>query len=404
MTSSTGFAASTRISSSLSSVVVDEWCGRGGVHVDAVPGDRIDIVDAAFRHGAAAGASQQLGVLDVEPHGGVRSTPELGCVRRQFACLCDVARKSVEHIAATGQCGLQGRSQDLEHQLVGHQIAGGEVVGDPPPKLAAGGDLLAQDLAGGQVGDPVPSRDAAALGALARSRWADQQDVHTGAFRRSAVGNWEDRKMRPYDAVLLVSFGGPEGPDDVMPFLENVTAGRGVPRERLVDVAQHYYHVGGVSPINGQNRALLAALRDEFDEHGLALPVVLGKPALDADTARRARQMRDDGITNAIAFLTSAYASYSSCRQYLDAIERARADVGEGAPAVDRLRQYFNHPGFIEPMIRGVEAAFKQLPAEFRDDAPLAFVAHSIPIGDGGNAAVRTAAPTRLNSPRRSGS
>jgi ferrochelatase len=185
--------------------------------------------------------------------------------------------------------------------------------------------------------------------------------------------------MRPYDAVLLVSFGGPEGPDDVMPFLENVTAGRGVPRERLVDVAQHYYRVGGVSPINGQNRALLAALRDEFDEHGLALPLYWGNRHWTPTLPDVLAQMRDDGITSAIAFLTSAYASFSSCRQYLDAIERARGEVGEGAPAVDRLRQYFNHPGFIEPMIAGVEAALQQLPAEYRDDAPLAFVAHSIP-------------------------
>jgi protoporphyrin/coproporphyrin ferrochelatase len=185
--------------------------------------------------------------------------------------------------------------------------------------------------------------------------------------------------MRPYDAVLLVSFGGPEGPDDVMPFLENVTAGRGVPRERLVDVAQHYYHVGGVSPINGQNRALLAALRDDFDEHGVALPLYWGNRHWTPTLPEVLAKMRDEGVTNAIAFLTSAYASFSSCRQYLDAIERARAEVGDGAPTVDRLRQYFNHPGFIEPMIAGVEAALQQLPAEFRDNAPLAFVAHSIP-------------------------
>jgi ferrochelatase len=185
--------------------------------------------------------------------------------------------------------------------------------------------------------------------------------------------------MRPYDAVLLVSFGGPEGPDDVMPFLENVTAGRGVPRERLLDVAQHYYHVGGVSPINGQNRALLAALRDEFEEHGIELPLYWANRHWAPTLPEVLAQMRDDGITKAIAFLTSAYASYSSCRQYLDAIELARVEVGHGAPTVDRLRQYFNHPGFIEPMIRGVEAALQQLPAEQRDDAPLAFVAHSIP-------------------------
>jgi ferrochelatase len=185
--------------------------------------------------------------------------------------------------------------------------------------------------------------------------------------------------MRPYDAVLLVSFGGPEGPDDVMPFLENVTAGRGVPRERLLDVAEHYYHVGGVSPINGQNRALLAALRDDFDEHGVALPLYWGNRHWAPTLPDVLAQMRDDGVTNAIAFLTSAYASFSSCRQYRDAIERARAEVGDGAPTVDRLRQYFNHPGFIEPMVAGVVSALEQLPAEYRESAPLAFVAHSIP-------------------------
>jgi ferrochelatase len=134
-----------------------------------------------------------------------------------------------------------------------------------------------------------------------------------------------------------------------------------------------------VSPINGQNRALLAALRDHFDEHGLALPLYWGNRHWTPTLPQVLAQMRDDGISNAIAFLTSAYASFSSCRQYLDAIERARAEVGDGAPTVDRLRQYFNHPGFIEPMIRGVQAALQQLPAEYRDDAPLAFVAHSIP-------------------------
>ncbi len=198
--------------------------------------------------------------------------------------------------------------------------------------------------------------------------------------------------MRPYDAVLIVSFGGPERPEDVMPFLENVTAGRGVPRERLEEVAQHYYAVGGVSPINGQNRALLAAVKADFAEHGVDLPVYWGNRHWTPTLTEVLAQMRDDGVTSAIAFLTSAYASYSSCRQYLDAIERARSEVGDGAPDVDRIRQYFNHPGFIEPMIRGVEAALRELPADYRDDAELAFVAHSIPAameatsGPGGHA------------------
>ena len=185
--------------------------------------------------------------------------------------------------------------------------------------------------------------------------------------------------MRPYDAVLIVSFGGPEGPDDVMPFLENVTAGRGVPRERLEEVAEHYLQVGGVSPINGQNRALLAAVRAELKAHGDDLPVYWGNRHWAPRLPDVLAEMRDDGVTRAIAFLTSAYASFSSCRQYLDAIEQARVDVGAGAPEVDRLRQYFNHPGFIEPMIDGVAAALAALPADVRADAHLLFVAHSIP-------------------------
>ena len=185
--------------------------------------------------------------------------------------------------------------------------------------------------------------------------------------------------MRPYDALLVVSFGGPEGPDDVMPFLETVTAGRGVPRERLLEVAQHYHHFGGVSPINGQNRALIAAVQADFAANGLDIPVYWGNrnwtPTLPETLAR----MRDDGVTNAIAFLTSAYASFSSCRQYLDAIERARVEIGEGAPHVDRLRQYFNHPGFVEPMADGVRAALASLPESLAEQAHLAFVAHSVP-------------------------
>jgi protoporphyrin/coproporphyrin ferrochelatase len=185
--------------------------------------------------------------------------------------------------------------------------------------------------------------------------------------------------MRPYDAVLIVSFGGPEAPDDVMPFLENVTAGRGVPRERLAEVAEHYLAVGGASPINGQNRALLKAVRADLATHDVALPVYWGNRHWMPTLPQVLADMRDDGVTNAIAFLTSAYASYSSCRQYLDAIEQARQEIGDGAPAVDRLRQYFNHPGFVEPMIDGVRDALATLPEGERAAAHLAFVAHSIP-------------------------
>jgi ferrochelatase len=185
--------------------------------------------------------------------------------------------------------------------------------------------------------------------------------------------------MRPYDALLLVSFGGPEGMDDVMPFLENVTAGRGVPRERLDEVAEHYVQVGGVSPINGQNRALQAAVIADFAANSLDLPVYWGNRHWTPTLTEVIATMRDDGVTNAIAFLTSAYASFSSCRQYLDAIEAARVEVGADAPHVDRLRQYFNHPGFIEPMVDSVLAAIATLPKGQRASAHLAFVAHSIP-------------------------
>jgi protoporphyrin/coproporphyrin ferrochelatase len=185
--------------------------------------------------------------------------------------------------------------------------------------------------------------------------------------------------MRPYDALLVVSFGGPEGTDDVMPFLENVTAGRGVPRERLADVAEHYYHFGGVSPINAQNRALVAALRADFAANNLDLPVYWANRHWTPSLPQVLGQMRDDGVTRAVAFLTSAYAGFASCRQYLDAIEEARVQVGAGAPPVDRLRQYFNHPGFIEPMVDGVRAALATLPESLAAQAHLAFVAHSIP-------------------------
>ena len=183
----------------------------------------------------------------------------------------------------------------------------------------------------------------------------------------------------PYDAILLVSFGGPETRDDVMPFLKNVTHGRGVPPERLLEVAEHYYHFDGVSPINAQNRALLTALRALLDARGPALPLYWGnrnwQPLLTDTVAR----MADDGIRRALAFVTSAFASYSSCRQYLDDIARARAEVGARAPVIDKLRLYWDHPGFIEPMAEHTEAALAALPAEARAGAHLAFTAHSVP-------------------------
>jgi ferrochelatase len=186
--------------------------------------------------------------------------------------------------------------------------------------------------------------------------------------------------MPSYDAFLLVSFGGPERMEDVMPFLENVLRGRSVPEERLRAVAAHYERFSGVSPINDQNRALLGALRAEFDRHGLHLPLYWGNrnwhPLLP-DTVKR---MADDGISRAIAFVTSAFSSYSSCGQYLEDIAKARAAVGERAPRVDKVRVFYNHPGFIEAMAERVRAAFEELPAGRRATARLAFTAHSIPL------------------------
>jgi protoporphyrin/coproporphyrin ferrochelatase len=189
--------------------------------------------------------------------------------------------------------------------------------------------------------------------------------------------------MPDYDAFLLQSFGGPEGPDDVMPFLENVTRGRGVPRERLAEVAEHYYAFGGISPINQQCRDMLDAIRADFGATGLSLPVYWGNRNWQPYLADTVRAMADDGIRAVIAFATSAYSSYSSCRQYLDDIERAREEVaatGREAPRIDKIRPYYSNDGFIGPFARATREALASLPSDVRDDARLVFTAHSIPV------------------------
>jgi ferrochelatase len=185
---------------------------------------------------------------------------------------------------------------------------------------------------------------------------------------------------RSYDAVLVVSYGGPEGPDDVLPFLENATRGRPVPRERLLEVAKHYKHFGGVSPINAQNRDLAAALGRELATHGPALPVYLGNRNWHPYIVDTVRQMRDDGVRRAIALVTSAFSCYSGCRQYREDIERALETVGIGAPEVDKLRVFFNHPGFIEVNATNLIDALGQVPAARRSRARVVFTAHSIPL------------------------
>ena len=183
-----------------------------------------------------------------------------------------------------------------------------------------------------------------------------------------------------YDAFLLVSFGGPERPEDVAPFLANVTRGRDVPPERLAEVTEHYLSFGGVSPINAQCRELLAALRTEFASAGIDLPLYWGNrnwhPLLH-DTLLR---MHHDGVRRAIAFVTSPWGSYSSCRQYLDDIATARAALGDAAPVIDKIRHYHDAPGLIEPHVDAVRAALATLDPARRSTTRLVFTAHSVPI------------------------
>ena len=185
--------------------------------------------------------------------------------------------------------------------------------------------------------------------------------------------------MSAYDAFLLLSFGGPEGPDDVMPFLQNVTRGRGVPPGRLAEVAEHYLAFGGVSPLNAQCRRLLTAIGADFAARGLDIPLYWGNRNWQPYLADTVRQMAADGVQRAVAFVTSAYSSYSACRQYLDDVEQARAAAGPGAPVIDKVRPYFNHPGFIEPFADAAGAALESLPADRRAAARLVFTAHSVP-------------------------
>ncbi len=199
-------------------------------------------------------------------------------------------------------------------------------------------------------------------------------------------------------AFLLVSFGGPEGPDDVMPFLRNVTARRGVPDDRLARVAEHYYLFDGVSPINGQCRDLLSALGKDFEAGGIDLPLYWGNRNWTPFLADTMRQMAADGITRAIAFATSAYSSYSSCRQYLDDLDRARAAVlaregGAGAPEVVKIPPYYRHPAFITSFADSVRRATATLPAEVAGGAELVFTAHSIP-----DTMAATSGPARIGS------
>lgn len=178
------------------------------------------------------------------------------------------------------------------------------------------------------------------------------------------------------DAILIVSFGGPEGHDDVMPFLENVTRGRGVPRERLLEVAEHYYHFEGKSPINAQNKALIAELRDLLAAEGPAMPGYWGNRNWHPFLREAFTQMKADGVTRVFAFVTSAFSSYSGCRQYRENIAAALTECDWAGLEVHKLRVFFNHPGFIEPMVANTQAALASLTGRTK----LIFTAHSIPL------------------------
>lgn len=185
-----------------------------------------------------------------------------------------------------------------------------------------------------------------------------------------------------YEAILLVSFGGPEGPEDVIPFLENVLRGKPVPRERMLVVAEHYYRFGGVSPINAQNRVLIRALESLLAEKGPRLPIYFGNRNWHPLLPDTLRQMAADGIQRAVAFVTSAFSSYSGCRQYRENIAAAQEQVGPNAPQIDKLRIFYNHPGFIEAVADHVRNALRDLVDVHGSEANqprLVFTAHSIP-------------------------
>src|ERR1700740_779849 len=183
-----------------------------------------------------------------------------------------------------------------------------------------------------------------------------------------------------YDAILVVSFGGPESKEDVIPFLETVLRGRNVPRERLLTVAEHYYHFEGKSPINEQVRALIAALGAELERDGPKLPIYWGNRNWHPLLAETLRKMKQDGIKRALGFVTSAYSSYSGCRQYREDIARAQSEVGLGAPEVDKLRVFFNHPAFIDATVERVRDALAAIPENAKQNVQIIYTAHSIPM------------------------
>ena len=257
------------------------------------------------------------------------------------------------------------------------------LLGDPQARFAVdGAGSQVRRVAGVDVHEQLtgerttrhartPDRFVRQASEVARERkGVDAGPTSDGPSARRTVG----AVSTPYDAVLLVSFGGPEGPDDVIPFLENVTSGRNIPRERLAVVAEQYDHFGGISPLNEQCRRQRAALEDELARRGTALRVYWGNRNWSPYLTEAVQAMTDDGVERALAVFTSAYSSYSGCRQYRENLEAARAAV-PGAPRIDKVRAFYDHPGFIEPFAAETRAAIEEL----GDGAHLVFTAHSIP-------------------------
>lgn len=206
-----------------------------------------------------------------------------------------------------------------------------------------------------------------------------------GDFTRTTTAQTEsiNWNIEDVDALLVLSFGGPEGVDDVRPFLENVTAGRGIPPERLDEVGEHYYHFGGKSPLNDLNREIIANVEKELASRGLEIPVYFGNRNWKPFAAEAAEQMAKDGVKKALVFGTSSWGGYSGCRQYSEDIETMIKHLADNdLPAIDffKIRQFFDHPDFIKENIDAVEDAFKQFDGVDRDDIRLVFTAHSIPL------------------------
>ncbi len=222
-----------------------------------------------------------------------------------------------------------------------------------------------------------------------RSHRSRRQLQSTAGVAHNGVMNSGQRNPSSngdYDALLVLSFGGPEDPSHVRPFLENVTRGRGIPPDRLDDVVGHYMHFGGISPINELNRDIIAAIESEFASAGIELPVYFGNRNWHPMAEDTVAQMKADGIGRALVFPTSAWGGYSGCRQYHEDVARARDSVGDGAPDLVKIRQYYDHPLMIAAFADAISAAFESLPDERRAEARLVFTAHSIPNAADANA------------------